>query len=287
MSSDLRAFFDAVRPAVESSLDSLIPAKTTNPSRIHEAMRYSTLGGGKRVRPCLCAATYVVWHDDWRPIIPVASAIEMIHGYSLIHDDLPAMDNDDFRRGKPSCHKQFGEAMAILAVDALLTLAFEVMARCEGFPAERLLRATAMLAHAAGTPAGMVSGQVLDLEAKGVPITPEQLERIHRSKAGALISVSVWIGAYLATASEQELEHIAVFCDRVGLAFQVIDDILDATDGSNRDEGKVTYPTLRGLEQSRAFANDLMQGARQAIAPIGPRTRLLVEFCDFLENRQH
>src|SRR2546423_5692082 len=165
MSSDLRAFFDAVRPAVESSLDSLLPAKTTNPSRIHEAMRYSTLGGGKRVRPCLCAATYSVWHDDWRPIIPVASAIEMIHAYSLIHDDLPAMDDDDFRRGKPSCHKQFDEATAILAGDALLTLAFEVMARPRGFPGERMLPAISALASAAGTPGGMVAGQVLDLEA--------------------------------------------------------------------------------------------------------------------------
>jgi geranylgeranyl diphosphate synthase type II len=285
MNSELRGFFEAVCPAVESSLDGLIPAKTTNPSRIHEAMRYSTLGSGKRVRPCLCAAAYSVWHEDWRPIIPVASAIEMIHAYSLIHDDLPAMDDDDFRRGKPSCHKQFGEAMAILAGDALLTLAFEVMARCEGFPADRLLKATATLAHAAGTPAGMVAGQVLDLAFEGVPITPEQLERIHRFKTGALISASVWIGAYLGNASDRELENIAAFCGRIGLAFQVIDDILDATDGSNRDEGKATYPTIHGLEKSRALAHDLMKGARQAIAPLGPRSRLLVEFCDFLENR--
>jgi geranylgeranyl pyrophosphate synthase len=285
MSSDLRAFFDAVCPAVEASLESLIPSKTTTPSRIHEAMRYSALGGGKRVRPCLCAAAYSVWHEDWRPIIPVASAIEMIHTYSLIHDDLPAMDNDDFRRGKPSSHKQFGEPMAILTGDALLTLAFEVMARCSGFPPDRLLKAIAMLAHAAGTPRGMVAGQVLDLGLEGVPITAEQLERMHRSKTGELISASVWIGAYLAKASNGELDHIASFCDRIGLAFQVIDDILDATDGSNRDEGKVTYPSLHGLERSRALAHDLMQGARQAIAPLGPRGRLLAEFCDFLENR--
>jgi geranylgeranyl pyrophosphate synthase len=285
MNSDLRSFFDTVGPAVEASLDSLIPAKTTNPSRVHEAMRYSTLGGGKRVRPCLCAAAYSLWHDDWRPIIPVASAIEMIHAYSLIHDDLPAMDDDDFRRGKPSCHKQFDEATAILAGDALLTLAFEVMARCEGFPPDRLLKATAALGRAAGTPAGMVAGQVMDLALEGGPVTPEQLERIHRSKTGALISVSVWIGAYLARASDNELEHIAAFCDRIGLAFQVIDDILDATDGSNRDEGKATYPSLYGLEKSRALAHDLMQGALQALAPLGPRTRLLGAFCDFLENR--
>jgi farnesyl diphosphate synthase len=285
MSSDLRAFFDAVRPAVEASLDSLIPARTTTPSRIHDAMRYSTLGGGKRVRPCLCAAAYSVWHEDWRPIIPVASAIEMIHAYSLVHDDLPSMDNDDFRRGKPSAHRQFGETMAILTGDALLTLAFEVMARCDAFPAERLLKAIAMLGHAAGTPGGMVAGQVLDLGLDGVPRTAEQLERIHRSKTGALISVSVWIGAYLAKASDAELENIAAYCGRIGLAFQVIDDILDATDGSNRDEGKVTYPSLHGLEESRVLAHDLMQGARQAIAPLGLRARLLAEFCDFLENR--
>jgi geranylgeranyl diphosphate synthase type II len=159
------------------------------------------------------------------------------------------------------------------------------MARCDAFPAERLLKAMAMLAHAAGTPGGMVAGQVLDLGLEGVPRTAEQLERIHRSKTGALISVSVWIGAYLAKASDDELENIAAYCDRIGLAFQVIDDILDATDGSNRDEGKVTYPSLHGLEQSRTLAHDLMQGARQAIAPLGPRARLLAEFCDFLENR--
>src|SRR5262245_26705032 len=180
MNSDLGAFFDAVCPAVESSLDSLIPAKATNPPQIHEAMRYSTLGGGKRVRPCLCAATYSVWHEDSRPIIPVASAIEMIHAYSLIHDDLPAMDDDDFRRGKPSRHQKFGDAIAILAGDSLLTLAFEVMTRCEGFPADRLLKATAALARAAGTPSGMVAGQVLDLAFEGVPINAEQLERTHR-----------------------------------------------------------------------------------------------------------
>src|SRR5205807_276881 len=251
----------------------------------HQAMRYSTLNGGKRIRPCLCLAAFAGYKEDWRAVLSVASSIEMIHSYSLIHDDLPAMDDDDFRRGKPSCHKQFGEPMAILAGDALLTLAFEVIARCDGFPPERLLKAIAALGRAAGTPAGMVAGQVLDLGLEGVPITPEQLERIHRSKTGALISVSVWIGAYLAKASDHEIEHVAAFCDRIGLAFQVIDDILDATDGRNRDEGKVTYPALHGLEKSRALAHDLTQDACRAIASLGPRAGLLVEFCDFLENR--
>ena len=285
MNSELHAFFERVRPAVEAALNELIPAGETNPSRIHEAMRYSTLGGGKRVRPCLCVAAFSAFQDDWQPVVPVASAIEMIHSYSLIHDDLPAMDDDDFRRGKPSSHKQFGEAMAILAGDALLTLAFEVVERCENFPPDRLLRANAVLARAAGTPSGMVAGQVLDLEAEGKRVTPEQLERVHRSKTGALIGASVWIGAYLGRASEQDLEHVATYCDRIGLAFQVIDDILDAGDGSDRDQGKATYPALHGLEKSRAIAHDLMYDARQALAPLGSRARLLLEFCDFLENR--
>jgi geranylgeranyl diphosphate synthase type II len=209
----------------------------------------------------------------------------MIHSYSLIHDDLPAMDDDDFRRGKPSSHKQFGEAMAILAGDALLTLAFEVVARCENFPPDRLLRASAVLARAAGTPSGMVAGQVLDLEAEGKQVMPQQLERVHRSKTGALIGASVWIGAYLGRASEQDLEHVATYCDRIGLAFQVIDDILDAGEGSDRDQRKATYPAFHGLEKSRAIARDLMHDARQALAPLGARARLLLEFCDYLENR--
>src|SRR5690349_54031 len=269
MNSELRAFFDAVCPAVESSLDSLIPAKTTNPLRIHEAMRYSTLGGGKRVRPCLCAATYSVWHDDWRPIVRVASAIEMIHAYSLIHDDLPAMDDDDFRRGKPSCHKQFDEALAILAGDALLTLAFEVLGRhSNGFAADRMLRVVSVLGAGAGSASGMVGGQVLDLEGENAPVNAGQLEAIHRSKTGALLGASVWIGAFLGGASESDLVNVQTYCDRIGLAFQVIDDILDATDGSNRDEGKATYPGVYGLEKSRAIAHDLMQDARNALAPL-------------------
>ena len=285
MSSELSGFFERVRPAVESALSHLIPSRDAHPSRIHEAMRYSTLDAGKRVRPCLCIAAFSAYKDDWKPIVPIASAIEMIHAYSLIHDDLPAMDNDDFRRGKPSCHKQFGEAMAILAGDALLTLAFEVVARCEGFAPQRLLHASAVLARAAGTPGGMIAGQVLDLEAEGTPVTPEQLERIHRSKTGAMIGASVWIGAYLGEASEKDLQSIAKYCDRIGLAFQVIDDILDLSDGRDNDQQKATYPSLHGLETSRSIARDLTEEARQALAPLGPRARLLSEFCGFLENR--
>jgi geranylgeranyl diphosphate synthase type II len=285
MNSELRAFFDVVRPAIDSSLCNLLPAETVSPSRIHQAMRYSTLDGGKRIRPCLCVAAFAAYADDWQPILPVACSIEMIHSYSLIHDDLPAMDDDDLRRGKPSCHKQFDEATAVLAGDGLLTLAFEVLARERAFPAERTLRVASVLAVAAGTREGMIAGQVLDLEAEGTVVSEEQLGRIHRSKTGALIRASVWIGAYLGGASEPDLESINTYCDRIGLAFQVIDDILDAGDGKDRDQKKATYPALHGLEKSRAIAHDLMQDARQALAPLGRRAHLLAAFCDYLENR--
>ena len=230
-------------------------------------------------------AAFIAYRDDWKTILPVASAIEMIHCYSLIHDDLPAMDDDDFRRGKPSCHKQFDEAIGILAGDALLTLAFEVLGRSKDFPADRMLQVITALTRAAGSVGGMIAGQVLDIEAEATPANAQQLEAIHRSKTGALIGVSVWIGAYLGGASESDLEKIQVFRDRIGLAFQVIDDILDATDGSNRDEGKATYPGIHGLEKSREAAHHLMAQARAALAPFGKRTQLLLDFCDYLERR--
>jgi geranylgeranyl diphosphate synthase, type II len=286
MNSELTAFFERVRPAINTTLDQLLPAETTVPARIHQAMRYSTMDGGKRIRPCLCVAAFAAYKDDWKPVLPVASSIEMIHAYSLIHDDLPAMDDDDFRRGKPSCHKQFDEALAILAGDALLTLAFEVIGRhSNGFAADRMLRVVSVLGAAAGSASGMVGGQVLDLEGENAPVDAVQLEAIHRSKTGALIGASVWIGAFLGGASESELVNVKTYCDRIGLAFQVIDDILDATDGSNRDEGKATYPGVYGLEKSRAIAHDLMQDARNALAPLSCRTDLLLAFCDYLEKR--
>jgi geranylgeranyl diphosphate synthase type II len=285
MNSELRAFFDRVRPAIDATLNDLLPPETIPPSRIHQAMRYSTLDGGKRIRPCLCVAAFAVYRDDWQPILPVASSIEMIHSYSLIHDDLPAMDDDDVRRGKPSCHKQFDEAIAILAGDALLTLAFEVLARERHFTADRMLLVTSALARAAGTRDGMIAGQVRDLEAEGATISAEQLESIHRSKTGALIGASVWIGAYLGGASDLDLESIKKYCDQIGLAFQVIDDILDAGEGKDRDHEKATYPALYGIEKSRAIAHDLMESARLALANIGSRTHLLAAFCDYLEHR--
>jgi geranylgeranyl diphosphate synthase type II len=287
MNNELNAFFERVRPAIDAALYELLPSESVSPQRLHQAMRYSTLNGGKRVRPSLCVAAFAAYKEDWNPILPVAAAIEMIHSYSLIHDDLPAMDDDDFRRGEPSCHKQFDEATAILAGDALLTLAFETLSRTEDFSGDRLLRVVAVLGACAGTPGGMVAGQVLDLEAEGKEVTADELAAIHRSKTGALIGAAVWIGAYLGDASEPDLANVKTYCDRIGLAFQVIDDILDATDGENRDEGKATYPALYGLEKSGDIARRLMAEARQALASLGGRTKLLLAFCDYLENRTH
>lgn len=287
MRNELSAFFDRVRPAINHTLDTLLPSENETPAGIHKAMRYSTLDGGKRVRPCLCVAAFAMYREDWTPVLPVAAAIEMVHSYSLIHDDLPAMDNDDFRRGKPSCHKQFSEAIAILAGDALLTLAFEVLGRANGFPSDRLLQVVRVLAQAAGSRNGMIAGQVLDLEAEGVKVGAEQLEAIHRSKTGALIGASVWIGADLGGATPEEIARIGIFCDRIGLAFQVIDDILDETDGRDRDQEKATYPLIHGLEKSRQIAAGLMRDAREALAPFGARGHLLLDFCDYLENRSH
>jgi len=285
MNTELRAFLDEVRSAIEATLTELLPPQNDRPERIHDAMRYSTMDGGKRIRPALCVAAFTAYKQDWKPVLRVAAAVEMIHCYSLIHDDLPAMDDDDFRRGRPSCHKKFDEAIAILAGDALLTLAFEVLARSRQFPPERMVRVISALASASGSSGGMIAGQVFDLESEGVPVTREQLEVIHRSKTAALISVAVWIGSYLGGAPEADLANIKTYCDRIGLAFQVIDDILDATDGQNRDEGKATYPGLYGLDESRAIAHQLMKEARHALEPLGPRNKLLLAFCDYLEER--
>jgi geranylgeranyl diphosphate synthase type II len=204
MKTEAFAFLDRVRPEIDAALDRLLPAESTSPTQIHRAMRHSVFAGGKRLRPALCIAGFTIFDSDFKRILPVAAAVEMVHTYSLIHDDLPAMDDDDFRRGVPSCHKKFGEATAILAGDALLTLAFEVMSSCIGFPENSQLLATSELARALGTRDGMIAGQVLDLEAQRPPLRKEQVEAIHAAKTGALLSTSVWLGAYLGGAGESD-----------------------------------------------------------------------------------
>ena len=294
MKTEIRSFFDSVRPEIDATLEELLPPESAVPEEIHRAMRYSTLAGGKRLRPALCVAAYSLYHGDHRPILPIAAALEMVHTYSLIHDDLPAMDNDDFRRGLPSCHRKFGEATAILAGDALLTLAFETVASCAQFEAGRLNQVLVRLARALGTREGMIAGQVCDLEAEGRILDIAELEAIHRSKTGALLSTSVWIGAWLAGATADELEALLRFGQRIGLAFQIVDDVLDETQsmetlgktaGKDRERRKATYPALLGIEQSRNLVRQLTEEARRAVLPLGRRAELLIGISEFLEPR--
>src|SRR5262245_62067069 len=293
MKTEIRSFFDSVHPEIDAGLEELLPLETVPPMDLHRAMRYSVLAGGKRLRPALCVASYSIYHQDHRPIIRVAAALELAHTYSLIHDDLPSMDNDDFRRGRLSCHRKFGEAMAILAGDALLTLAFETIASCDHFEATRLNQTVVRLAHALGTREGMIAGQVRDLEAEGQAVDVAELEAIHRSKTGALLSTSVWIGAWLAGADTAELEALLQFGQKIGLAFQIVDDVLDETEsretlgktaGKDRARRKATYPSLVGIEQSRRSVRRLTEQARDAVLPLGRRSELLVGISEFLET---
>jgi geranylgeranyl diphosphate synthase, type II len=296
MKAEVLAYFDRVRPAIDAALDSLLPSESTSPAQIHRAMRYSVFAGGKRLRPALCLAGYAIFHNDPISILPVAAAIEMVHTYSLIHDDLPAMDDDDFRRGVPSCHKKFGEATAILAGDALLTLAFETMTNCPGFSPTAMLRATAELARALGTRNGMIAGQVLDLEAEGQLFDKDHVDAIHAAKTGALISTSVWMGAYLGGASDSEAKQVLAYGKKIGLAFQIVDDMLDETEsgetlgktaGKDREHRKATYPAVLGLDQSRRIVRQLTEEARQFVEPLGAPSANLIEIAGFLEKRCH
>jgi geranylgeranyl diphosphate synthase type II len=295
---DKSEVFDEILPAIEETLEGLLPGPDSGapPGRLHEAMRYSVFAGGKRLRPALCVAGYRTFHSVWAPILRVAAAVELVHTYSLIHDDLPSMDDDDFRRGIPSCHRKYGEAIAVLAGDGLLTLAFETMARLEAFPAEKVLHAISMLGRAAGASEGMIAGQVLDLDAAGRGVDAEALERIHRRKTGALLKTSVCIGAYLAGASPDELAAVEAYGRDIGLAFQVVDDILDETapgarlgktPGKDRRQEKATYPGLYGIASSRRIVGEVTASARESILPLGERGRLLADIADYLEGRSH
>lgn len=290
----LPVFFEANRREIEAALDRLLPGEGTPPPSIHRAMRYSVFAGGKRIRPILCWEAARVFDAKNTTAVQVGCAVEFIHTYSLIHDDLPALDNDDLRRGKPTCHKQFGEATAILAGDALLTLAFQTLAEAPVEPARRvdILRE---VAAAAGTVDGMVGGQVADLEAEGKPADAAMLEYIHRSKTMALIRGAVAAGALAGGASGEDVARIRQFGENIGWAFQVVDDILDVeessgalgkTAGKDQTQKKATYPALYGLEKSRAIAADLSKRAMAAIAPYGERGNRLRELAEFLVARR-
>jgi len=290
----LPAFFEEDRQAVEQALERLLPAETTPPPSIHRAMRYSVFAGGKRVRPILCMEAARIFSAQVETAVTAGCALEFIHTYSLIHDDLPALDNDDLRRGKPTCHKQFGEAAAILAGDALLTLAFQTLAETP-LAAERRVNAVQEVSRAAGTVRGMIGGQVADLEAEGKPVQPEMLEYIHRSKTAALMRAAVVTGAICGGAGEADVERLRRFGESIGWAFQVVDDILDVeessaalgkTAGKDQAQKKATYPALFGLEKSREFAAKLVDEAIAELAPYGERAARLRQLAEFLAARR-
>ena len=287
-------FFQADHAAIESALERLLPPEHTPPQTIHRAMRYSVFAGGKRIRPILCLEAARVFTGNVEGAVHIACALEFIHTYSLIHDDLPALDNDDLRRGKPTNHKVFGEAMAILAGDGLLTLAFETLASAR-IEAQRRVRVIAEIGAAAGTVNGMVGGQVADVEAGGRPVDSAMLEYIHRSKTAALIRGSIVAGALAGGAPDEDVERLRQFGDLIGWAFQVVDDILDVeessaalgkTAGKDQEQQKATYPALHGLEKSRAIAADLEARALRQIEPYGARAERLRQLAQFLVARR-
>ncbi len=291
----LAAYLAAEQKRVEAGIDRLCPPDDQIPSTIHRAMRYSLLAGGKRIRPILCMEAARVICDDVAGIEPAACSLEMVHTYSLIHDDLPALDNDDFRRGKPTNHKVFGEAMAILAGDALLTLAFITLSRLGSRPAEVRLRLIAELSAASGTVDGMIGGQVADIEGEGQPPTAELLARIHHAKTGALLRASLRMGAIWAEASEAQLAALTSYGEHIGLAFQIVDDILDVaessaalgkTAGKDADQGKITFPAVYGMERSREMAEAERSRAQESLAMFGPRAARLREIADMIVSRK-
>lgn len=290
----LPPFFEEDRVAVDAQLERLMPGESVQPPSIHQAMRYSVFAGGKRIRPILCLEAARIFGKDVTHALYPGCAIEFIHTYSLIHDDLPALDNDDLRRGKPTCHKKFGEAAAILAGDALLTLAFETLANAP-VPAEQRVAMVAEIATAAGTVNGMVGGQVADLEAEGKKVGPETLEYIHRSKTAALIRASVTSGALSAGASQDDVARLRRFGETIGWAFQVTDDILDVeessaalgkTAGKDIAQQKATYPAVFGLERSHQFAEELSSKAIAELQNYGGRAERLRTIAEFLVFRR-
>lgn len=286
---DLSAYWQAWRAAIDETLDRLTPVRY--PDTLWESMRYSLQAGGKRIRPLLTLATLEALGADARPALPAACAVELIHTQSLIHDDLPAMDDDDLRRGKPTNHKVFGEAQAILAGDAMLAYAFSVLAGplAEHFPADACLAACKELADA--TVIGMVSGQVVDMASEGKPVTPETLAYIHRHKTGALIRASVRLGAILGGADRDRAASLDAYAEAVGLAFQIADDILDLTKtaeelgktpGKDVVAGKATYPALYGLEAAHEKLHSEIAAAMSAIEGFGPEAEPLRAIASFV-----
>src|SRR5438445_7154316 len=290
---DLQAFLATRTAAVNRALDSFLPKATVKPFTIHEAMRYSLFAGGKRMRPALCLAAACACGGKEAQALPLACAVECIHTYSLIHDDLPAMDNDDFRRGKPTNHKVFGEGIAVLAGDALLTQAFEIAAHCKGWPRYSHQTIILELARASGS-LQLIAGQVADLEGEGKRISAEHLRYIHERKTSALLCCAARLGGMSANCTPAQLKALTGFGYHVGLAFQVIDDILDVTQsteqlgktaGKDSKAEKATYPGIVGLEKSRRIAEELTQQAFKALNTFRGKAVALEALAEFLLRR--
>ena len=293
----LETYLQAQQERLEAALDHYLPAPDAPPPTLSEAMRYSVFAGGKRVRPILLLAAAGAVGGDGESVVPAACAMEFVHTYSLIHDDLPAMDDDDYRRGKPTSHKVFGEAVAILAGDALLTHAFEVMtcpAMRARFAGPVLLEATHRLARAAGF-AGMVGGQAVDMSSEGRAVSVDVLEYIHRHKTAALIGAAVAMGGLLGGGSTAQLAALKRYGQAIGLAFQIADDVLDVEGdsaalgkqvGQDAQHGKATYPALLGLEASRRHAAALLQEALAALGPFDDSADRLRQLARFIVNRR-
>ena len=290
---NLTQFLATRTEAVNRALDQFLPSEKTRPTTIHKAMRYSLFAGGKRMRPALCLAAAQACGRREADALPLACAVECIHTYSLIHDDLPAMDNDDFRRGKPTNHKIFGDGIAVLAGDALLTQAFEIAAQAKGWPRYPHRDLILEIAKASGS-LQLVAGQVADLEGEGKKISASELRYIHERKTSALLCCSVRLGGMSANCSSAQLRALTDFGYHVGLAFQVIDDILDVTQtseqlgktaGKDTRSQKATYPAIVGLEKSRKIAEQLTTKAFSALRTFKGRAVALEALAEFLLKR--
>ena len=293
---NLESFLHERKILIDTGLEKILPPEDTFPTSIHKAIRHSVIDGGKRIRPILTLTTNELVGGDYRSLIPFACGIELIHTYSLIHDDLPAMDNSDFRRGKLSCHKAFGETIALLAGDALLTLAFQVMSDpvlYESHSPLSIVKAIHVIAQAAGLQ-GMVAGQTIDIETQGKGFGLPLLEYIHTHKTGALILAAIKAGAILGEATEDELEALTKYGKMIGLAFQITDDVLDVMGsrqtlgketGLDGIQGKATYPSLLGLKESQKRIRELTQNAEQALSHFGPKAEPLKQIARYLAER--
>ncbi len=291
------AYLEARCRLVDAALDRFLPKAKTRPATIHEAMRYSLFAGGKRLRPVLCLASTEACGGSVEAALPPAAAVECIHTYSLIHDDLPCMDDDDLRRGRPTCHVKYGEGIAVLAGDALLTLAFEILAQTAPSRRHGVAGYVSELAVASGS-RHLIGGQVLDLEGEGsdILLSPAQLRYIHESKTAALLTTSIRLGAMTANATPAKLAALSTYGRSLGLAFQIIDDILDVTStpeklgksvGKDEATAKSTYPALYGLEKSRKEAAKLTKQAHDALKPFAKKAERLHEIADYLLDRDY